>query len=64
MKKVRKVQPKLGLLLGLVAGAMVLALVIGVLIYGIVLKNGKTIYQIIPLDTSLHSALSGYSNLN
>ncbi len=43
-KKVRKVQPKLGLLLGLIAGAMVLALVIGVLIYGIVLKNGKTIY--------------------
>lgn len=33
-----------GTILGVVAGALVLALVLGVFIYGIVLKNGKTIY--------------------
>ena len=35
---------KIGLLLGIIAGALVLTLVLGVLIYGIVLKSGKTIY--------------------
>ena len=33
-----------GLLLGIIAGCMVLALVIGVFIYGLTLKGGKTIY--------------------
>lgn len=34
----------LGLLLGVVSGALVLALVLGVFLYGLVLKSGKTIY--------------------
>ena len=40
----KKASPKIGLLLGIISGALVLALVIGVLIYGVVLKNGDTIY--------------------
>jgi len=43
-KPVSHTAPKMGLLLGIIAGALVLALVIGVLIYGVVLKNGNTIY--------------------
>lgn len=35
---------KLGMILGIIAGALVLALVLGVFVWGIVLKNGKTIY--------------------
>lgn len=40
----KKASPKIGLILGIISGALVLALVIGVLIYGVVLKNGDTIY--------------------
>lgn len=42
--KAARPAPKTGLLLGIIAGALVLALVVGVLIYGIILKNGGTIY--------------------
>ena len=35
---------RVGLLLGIISAALVLALVIGVLVYGIVLKKGDTIY--------------------
>lgn len=46
----RAAQPKkerrtgMGMILGVVSAALVLALVLGVFLYGIVLKNGKTIY--------------------
>ena len=50
-QKVKKPAPKaqkggsrVGLLLGIISAALVLALVIGVLIYGVVLKKGDTIY--------------------
>ncbi|MBP3634144.1 MAG: VanW family protein [Oscillospiraceae bacterium] len=44
-EKSRKRKPiNLGLLLGIIAGGLVFALVLGVFIYGIVLKSGKTIY--------------------
>ena len=35
---------KLGLILGIVAGSLVLALVLGVFFWGVALKNGRTIY--------------------
>ena len=35
---------KVGMILGIIAGSLVLALILGIFIYGIVLKAGKTIY--------------------
>ena len=40
----RRRGPNPGLLTGIIGGSVVLALVLGMLIWGIVLKNGKTIY--------------------
>jgi len=42
--KPRRSGARIGMILGIVAGALVLALVLGVFVYGVVLKNGDTIY--------------------